>query len=179
MHSRKHPSVARTFDRYITDNIHTAQPRQRPPVLRLARSHQPTARSSRQRYAPDTRLHLLHFIDQPGKQSRLRSDAQPGHCCTYGNLHHLDRVRASQKTPWRGPSFGPLVTRPIRARCQCGRFDLHELVGKSVIRPNTSDWPAYDIVSSSGRSGLLPTTSTARRSTGHARCSSLFWAVRF
>lgn len=180
MHSRKHRStLARTFDRYRTDNIHTAQPRQRPTMFRLARSHQPSARSSRQRHIIDARLHLLHVINQPGEQSCFRGDAQPCHGCTHGDLHHLDWMRASQTASRRRPPFGPLATRPIRARCQYHRFDLHELVGKFVVRPNTFSRPAYDICSSSGRSGPLPTTSTAQRSTGHAHCFSFSWVVRF
>lgn len=148
-------------------------------MFRLARSHQPSTRSSRQRHIADARLHLLHVVDQPWEQGCLRSNAQPGHCCSHGDLHHLDRMRASQTASRRGPPFGPLVTWPIWARCQYRRFDLHELVGKIMTRCNTFVRPAYDIYSSSGLSGLLPTISTAPHSIGHAPCSSSFWAVRF
>lgn len=179
MHLRKHRSLARSFDRYRTDNIHSAQPRQRPTMFRLARSHQPSARSSRQRHITDARLHLLHVFDQPWEQGCFRGDAQPGHCCSHGDIHHLNRMRASQTASRRGPPFGPLVTRPIRTHRQYHRFDLHELVGKFVVRLKTFARPAYDFCSSSGRSGPLLTTSTAQRSIGHARCSSCSSAVRF
>jgi len=101
----------------------------------MACSHQPSTRRSRQRYTADPLLHLLYVVDQPREQGCLRSDAQPGHCCTHGDLHHLDRMRAPQTTPWRGSPFGSLVTWPIWARCQYHRFDIHQLVGELIVRP--------------------------------------------
>ena len=137
----------------------------------MARSHQPSTRRSRQRHIADPRLHLLHVIDQSGKQSCFRSNAQPGHSRTNGDLHHLDRMRASQTTAWRRTPFGSLVTRPIRTRCQYHCFGIHQLVGKLLVRCNILSQPAHEICSSSGRSGPRPTTPIARRLTGHARCS--------
>ena len=151
-------------------------------MFRLARSNQPAARSSRQRHIADAILHLLHVIDQSGEQGCLRRNAQSCHSCPHGDLHHLDRMRTAQTTAWRGPPFGSLVTRPIRAGCQYHCSNLHKLVGKIIAllrRNDISSQPADAICSSSGPSGPLSTTSIARHSTGHARCSSSFWGARF
>lgn len=148
-------------------------------MFRLARSHQSSTRRARQRHSVDALFHMLHVVDQSWEQGCLRGNAQPCQCCTHGDLHHLDRLRASQTTAWRGPPFGPLVTWPIRTRCEHHCFGLHQLVGKFMVCCNTFSQLAHTISSSSGRSGPLRTTSTARRSTGHARCFSFFWGARF